>query len=434
MTTAETREAALPPGPRGALLPLQFLTARHRMLPVWRRQYGDLFTLRMGPKHNIVALCTPELVREALTGDPAAYHAGEGNAVVAPIMGAHSILSVDEDAHLRLRKRLMPAFNGAALRGYRTMMTEVAEDFAERWPVGRPVPAHTLTSAVSMEVIVRVVYGMDDGDRLTALRPLLRGLMPRSALEFLGWLRPKLQRHRPWRRSVERLAAADELINAELADRRAATDLADRADVLSTLIAADPDLTDAELRDHLVTLLISGFGTTSTALAWALYELARNPEVQRAAHRAADDGDDAYLTAVVKEAMRSRPVLYTVPRRLALPVELGGYLLPAGTELAIGLGPVLTDAAHHPRPDRFDPTRFVDADPASGTWIPFGAGIRRCIGAGFALQESAAVLRALLRRYDFAPVGRPEAPKLRGVVLAPAKGGQVLATPRAVAG
>ncbi|GLZ42121.1 cytochrome P450 [Actinokineospora sp. NBRC 105648] len=423
---------SLPAGPRWprAVQTVLFLRARHRFGPRWRARYGDTFTVQLAAGRTVVAVTRPEDIREVFAGRPSVFRAGEGNGILAPVMGEHSVLILDEDEHLRARKRLMPAFNGAALRGYAGMMTELAEEAAAKWPIGRPIAVHQPMNAVTLEIILRVVFGLSEGERLARLRPLITKVTSIGPVSVLGWTNPRLARYWPWSRDVANLRAADELLYAEIRDRRGQPGLAERGDVLSRLLAADPDAPEAELRDHMMTLLLAGHETTATALAWSFHELARHPDVQRRAQAAADTGDEDYLQAVAKEAMRLRPVIYSVARRLTEPTLVRGHLLPKGTVVTPSIGLVQQDPDHHPDPAVFRPERFIGGQPEAGTWIPFGGGVRRCLGAGFSLQEAAAVLRAVLTRYDLEPVGAPEPAKSRNITLVPAKGARVIARPR----
>ncbi|TDP97172.1 cytochrome P450 [Labedaea rhizosphaerae] len=427
-----TEDSSFPPGPRGPrpLMTVLFMTARQFLAPRWQRRYGDMITVRIALGRTAVLVGSQELIKEVFAGKPSVFHAGEGNDILAPIMGPNSVLTMDDEPHLRARKQLMPAFNGAALRGYQGMMTELAEQAVERFPTGRAFATHPLMNGVTLEIILRVVFGMAEGDRLRKLRPALRRVVSIGPIAVMGWTYPKLERHWPWRRNREALDAVNELLYAEIAQRRTEPDLASRTDVLSQLITADPDVPDAELRDHMMTLLLAGHETTATALAWSLLELAHHPAIQRKAREAADTDDDEYLTAVVKEAMRLRPVIYTVARRIKEPVSLGGYNLPKGTIVAPCIGLVQRNPAHYPEPGEFRPERFIGKGPESGTWIPFGGGVRRCIGAGFSLQEAAAVLKAVLRRYELAPAGKMERQKSRNITLIPSNGARVIARER----
>ncbi|OLF16111.1 cytochrome P450 [Actinophytocola xanthii] len=434
MATLEANAQTLPPGSRlpSPVQTLLFLVARRQLHIHLRRRYGEVFSTRLAGRRNVVTLTRPEDIRTVFAGSPTVYHGGEGNALLRPVMGAHSVLVTDESEHQRARKLLMPAFNGAALRGYAELMASLAARDAESWPTGRPFAAHPRMNAVTLEIILRVVFGLGEGPRLTELRPRLRRVSDIGPLTVLGWTYPNLARYGPWRRNHENLAAVDRLLYAEIAERRGADDLADRGDVLSRLLTAGGgELTDAEVRDQMVTLLLAGHETTATALAWSFHELARHPEIQRRARRDADDGDGEYLQAVAKEAMRRRPVIQNVARRLTEPTEIAGYLLPAGTVVGPSISLVHRDPTLHEEPTDFRPERFIGKQPEAGTWIPFGGGVRRCLGAGFSLQEAAAVLREVLTRYELHPErARPEYPKPRNITLVPARGARIVATPR----
>ncbi len=434
MATLAASASTFPPGPR--LPPLVqtvlFLVARRQLHRHLRNRYGETFSTRIAGDRLVVTLTRPEHIREVFAGSPTIFHAGEGNAILRPVMGEHSLLITDEDEHLRARKLLMPVFNGAALRGYGDLMASLATADATRWPTGRAFPTHPRMNAVTLEIILRVVFGMGEGPRLAELRPRLRRISDIGPLTVLGWSYPNLRRVGRWKANFENLHRINELLYAEIADRKQAGDLADRDDVLSRLLTAGGgELSDQELRDQMITLLLAGHETTATALAWSFHELARRPDIQRRAQQAADDGDEDYLQAVAKEAMRKRPVIQNVARMLTEPTAIAGYRLPAGTIVGPSISLVHSDARLHDDPQDFRPDRFVGKQPEAGTWIPFGGGVRRCIGAGFSLQEAAAVLRAVLTRYDLRPDrAKPEFPKPRNITLTPARGGRVIATPR----
>ncbi|WP_326835901.1 cytochrome P450 [Amycolatopsis rhabdoformis] len=426
-----TRTSPLPPGPRLPVLvqTVLFGAFRHKFLPALQRRYGDVVRLRIYPRRQVVLVGDVELIREIFAGPVGTFHAGEGNVVLKPIMGEHSVLLTDEQEHLRARKLLMPAFHGAALRGYRNMITELTRAELDGWQADRPFRAHERMQALTLEIILRVVFGVGEGPRLDELRGLLGHVVDVGALDLFGWHSPTLQKIGPWRRNREIAARVDALIHAEITDRRQVPDLADRTDVLSRLLTVpgDDPLTDAELRDQLVTLLLAGHETTATALAWALHELARNPVVAAATTKAADEGDEKYLEAVAKEAMRLHPIISEVARRLTRDVDLGGYTIPAGHTVLPSISMVHADPAHHPSPAVFDPTRFLGAGPASGTWFPFGGGARRCLGAGFSLLEATIVLEELFRRYRVTPARKkPEPTKTRHITLVPGDGARIV--------
>ncbi|OQO94872.1 cytochrome P450 [Saccharomonospora piscinae] len=429
----------LPPGPRLPMLAQTVLYGlfRQHWLPRLRRRHGDVVRLRVYPERAIVALADTDHIRAVFAGPASVFHAGEGNVILKPAMGSHSVLLTDEDVHLRARKLLMPAFNGASLRGYRDMITELAEAEVERWPARRPFSAHRRMQALTLEVILRVVFGVAEGPRLDELRHLLRRVVDVGPVELIGWYNPKLQGVGPWRRYTLAQRRVDQLLYAEIADRRRASDLDQRHDVLSRLLTTtDPDggdaaLTDAELRDQLVTLLLAGHETTATGLAWALHDLARDPARLDRATRAADENDEKYLEAVTKEALRLHPVISEVARRLTTDIQIGEFRIPAGHTLMPSIAMVHGDPAHHPDPRSFAPERFLDSGPASSTWFPFGGGVRRCLGAGFSLLESVIMLRAILtRRHVAADRPRRERTKPRNITTVPARGARIVTTPR----
>ncbi len=438
-----TAQSATPPGLRLPVLVQTLLFGQYRswLLPMLRRRYGDVFTMRIAPTGRLVVLLArPEDIRTVFTGPATVFHAGEGNAILGPVMGEHSVLLVDEDKHRRVRRLLMPAFHGTALRGYQDLVSRLAVAEVDRWPTGRTFRAHERMNALTLEIILQVVFGVTDQARLATLRPLVRGIVAIGPMIMLGWFYPRLQGIGPWKRYMTFQRELDRVLYAEIAERRRADDLADRDDVLSRLLRIDEadavdetGLTDAELRDQLITLLLAGHETTATTLAWCLHELARRPEVLRTAQRAADEHDDEYLSAVAKEALRKRPVIYEVARRLTQPVDIAGYRIPAGSVVAPGIGLVQTDPANYPEPDEFRPERFIGAQPAANTWIPFGGGVRRCLGAGFSLMEASVVLGEVLRRYDVRPDrARPEGQRARNITLVPARGARIAVQPRSV--
>ncbi len=433
----------LPPGPRwpALLQTVALVRFRHQFVPAMHRRYGDVFTVRIMPKGQPLVLFTrPEHTKEIFAGDPERFHAGKANAVLGPIMGEHSLLLQDSVEHRRARKLLMPAFNGAALRGYRDVVTQVARAEVDRWAPGTPFRSLDRMNALTLEVIMRVVFGVTDEQRLARLRPLVNKTVNISPAVLLGWGYPALQRFGPWKATVQNQRGLDEVMYAEIAERRAAGDLGERADVLSRLLSVgsndsdgpdEPPMSDEELRDQLVTLLLAGHETTASALAWALYELGGDRAQLARAQRAADDGDDDYLEAVVKESMRLHPVIPMVVRHLMRPATIGGIDLPAGAN--VGPSILITHARpeNHPDPQRFRPERFRGANPPPNTWIPFGGGVRRCIGAGFSLMEGVAVLHEVLRRYDVTlPPRGTDRPKVRNITSVPKRGVRVVVRPR----
>lgn len=432
--------ALLPPGPRFNLW-LQsagVLRFRHQFIPWARRKYGEPFTVSLVPRGRyLVVFHNPEAVKEIFAGDPEIFHAGKANAILGPVMGEHSVLLVDSAQHKRARRMLMPAFSPSAIRGYRVLVDDLARAEVERWPAGSPVHTLERMNALTLEVILQVVFGVTEETRLAELRPLVNAIVNVSPAVFLGYAIPRLHRWGPWKRAIADQVELDRVIYAEIAERRHARDLETRRDVLSQLMCVrdeehdEAGLTDEELRDQLVTLLLAGHETTATALSWALYELGRDQVQEQRAREAALRGDEEYLEAVLKEAMRLHPVIAMVARYLTAPATIGGVDLPAGSNVAASIILAHADEAQHPDHAAFRPQRFLDGEVHANTWIPFGGGVRRCIGAQFSLMEGVAVLRAVLTAYDVAvPSGRVEKPKVRNITSIPARGARIVVSRR----
>jgi cytochrome P450 len=372
------------------------------------------------------------------TGDPRLLHAGEANVVLLPVLGSHSVLLLDEDAHMAQRKLMLPSFHGARMRGYEHTMAEVAAREVERWPAGEALPAWPTMQAITLEVILRTVFGVTDGERLERLGEVLRSSLSwvtePHRMAQLALLGPRRIAERGTLRHA--LQPTDELIFEEIRSRRDAPDLEERDDVLSLLLQARHDdgsaMSDQELRDELMTLLVAGHETSATALAWALEALARHPAALSRLREELDAGNDAYLDAVVQETLRLRPVIALVLRRLTEPMEIGGRLLPAGVTVAPCIYLMHRRPDIYPDPRCFRPERFLDRPPGTYTWIPFGGGVRRCLGASFAQFEIKVVLRELVARLDIRPARpRPERRVRRAIVFAPERGGELVVERRA---
>ncbi len=425
-----------PPGSRLPYPVQTLLFARwgSRWLPALRRQHGDVFMIKIAPKgRQLVIVARPDLIKEIFGGSASVFHAGKGNEILRPVMGDHSVLLLDGEDHLRIRQLLMPAFNGAALRGYGELIAKLAADEVETWPTGVAFRTHDRTTKLTLEIILQVVFGVTDERRLARLRPLVERVVGGNFVIMLGSLYPRLRSLPPWRGFLQNQADLDRLLYEEIADRRRQTDLEQRSDVLSRLLSVDADrsLTDAELRDNLVTLLLAGHETTATALSWAFHELGRNRVQLDAAQQAADAADLDYLEAVTKETLRRRPVIAAVARQLQAPVEIGGFTIDAGTNVNPGIALVQADANVWDAPEQFDAARFLGTPLLPNTWIPFGGGARRCLGASFAQLEASTILREALSRFDLvADRPAPEPPARRNVTLTPGRGGTVVLTRR----
>ena len=420
----------LPPGPRLPYLVQTALlwTRPQQYLREWHRRYGDVFTTRMAPMGTVVYLADPADIKTVFAGDPTIYHAGEANSIMRGVLGGSSVLMLDEAEHRERRKQMLPAFHRDTVRRQSELMAQIADADVARWPIGEQFAASRRMSAITLEVILRVVIGADDPARLAALRAALPPVVDMNLLDLTGMMRPELLRYPPWFGVRRRRAEADRLLYAEIADRRTDPRLAERTDVLSMLVRAG-DLTDRQLRDQLITLLLAGHETTATGLAWTLERLTRHPEVLARAVRAADtDSPEGaeYLDALVRESLRVRPVIHEVGRRLTAPVELGGYRLPAGTMVAPAIGLVHASESVYPDPDGFDPDRMLGNTATPSTWLPFGGGGRRCLGATFAQVEMRVVVQQVLRRVELATTKAPGEPsRAKHVTLVPARGGSI---------
>ena len=420
----------LPPGPRGpATLNTVRLTRRPlQTLRGWQRRYGNVFTARFLIFGTGVYVAEPEGIKQMFTGDQSGLHAGEANAPLSPVLGRNSVLVLDGPQHLRQRKLLLPPFQGSAVTSFREVIREVAEAEVGRWRPGQALVLRERMRALTFEVICRAVFGVTEPERVERLRAALLPILDTGASFFIPEpLRRDLGPLSPWGRLQRRLAVADALLYEEIARRRDAEDLDERTDVLSLLLRARDEngepMTDPELRDELMTMLMAGHETTATALAFSFDLLLRDRAVLDRLRETLDAGDDAYLDAVVTESLRLRPVIDAAERTLKRPMEIGGWELPAGIRVYPGI--LLT---HHredlyPEPDAFRPERFLDDGAESYSWLPFGGGIRRCIGAALAQAEMAEVLRVILPRVEL----RPERPErepvvLRGITLVPKHG------------
>jgi cytochrome P450 family 135 len=397
------------------------------------RSFEGLVTLRIAGMGTVVSVFDPELIKQAFTGDPDVWRAGEANArfLEAPA-GASSVLVLDGEEHIRMRRMLLPPFHGEAVRGHGDLIALLTAAEVEGWPVGTPFAVHPRMQAITLEVILQAVIGVRDEQRLERLRTLLPRVAGANLFAFWaegarpGLARSALGSHLPWiaaRREVGRL------LEEEIAAHRAEPD--GREDVLAMLIGAADNggtpLSDDELRDQVMTLLVAGHETTASTLAWCFERLVHNPAcLERLHEEIARGGGEAYLEAVVNETLRTRPVIDQAVRSLTRSIDCGGYTLPAGTPVAASiLGVQLSDA--HERPDEFLPERFLDRPAPPYALIPFGGGVRRCVGASFAMVEIKTILRTTLQRVQLQAAQQgPERPvRWRRLTVTPNRGGRI---------
>jgi cytochrome P450 len=399
-------------------------------LAACRERFGETFTLRLPGAGRWVFLTDPEHVKQVFTGDPAIFHAGEGNSILLPLLGKHSVLLLDEAPHMRQRKLLLPPFHGKRMAGYEDLMRGIARETIDAWPVGEPLRAWPQMQSITLEIIMRAVFGVEQGAGLDRLRAALEGLMVRVAdprtLVTMALLGERRFARLP---SVRRaLDAVDAVLMPEIAARRATADLEERGDILSLLLqATDEDgrpMGDRELRDELMTLLVAGHETTATSLSWALERLVRHPDALARLQDEVRAGEtDVWMDAVVRETLRLCPVISIVVRELQEPVEIAGHRLPAGARVVPCIHLVHRRPDLYPDPDAFRPERWLDTSPGTYTWIPFGGGVRRCLGASFALFEMKTILGEIVRTMDLQATTAPGEPmRTRAITRTP--GGQ----------
>jgi cytochrome P450 len=428
---------AFPPGPKAPALVQALRYARDPLgfLATYQRRYGDIFTVRFPFFGRVVYVARPELVKAVFTGAPSVFHAGEANAtVLEPALGPNSVLTLDDEPHMRQRKLLLPPFHGERVQRYGELIVEMTRREMESWPLGEPFALRRHTQRITLAVIMRAVFGVHDEDRLARFEVLIDDFARRvGVITSFPILRRNLGPGSPWPRFVRSREALDEFIYEEIRLRRAEPGHEDRDDVLSLLLGArDEDgepMSDEELRDELITVLGAGHETTATGLAWAIERLVRNPEVLKKLRESLAAGEEDYLNATVKETLRARPVIVDVARKLTAPATIGDYELNAGTFVLPAIAALHYREDIFPEPYEFRPERFLEGKADNYAWIPFGGGVRRCIGAAFAEYEMRTILREFVERAELRAVDpKPERVRVRNITLAPAKGARVICT------
>ena len=432
--------SALPPGPtepplvqtmRWLLRPISFLEA-------CRRRYGETFSITfLGFQTPMVMLSDPEAVRALYSNREHVLPPGRTIAL-KPIMGERSVLLLEGRDHLARRKLMLPPFHGERMRAYESTVAEVAARSVETWPSGEPFAVHPHMQRVTLEVILRAVFGVTEEERRRRLTEKLSGLLSSTdsaGLQFRVLLSRRLGRGRdPLESFGTLMGEIDALLAAEIADRREDP----REDILSLLTEArfedGEPMDDREIRDQLMTLLLAGHETTATGLAWTFDLLTRHPDVLERLVAEIDAGEDAYVRAVVTESLRLRPVVPIAGRRLTSELEVDGHVLPPGTDVTPAIWLTHTRADRYPEPYAFRPERFLEEAPGTYSWIPFGGGMRRCLGAAFAEMEMRVVLTEVLRRRTLTAASRrPERVARRNVTVSPRRGTRVIAQPRSAA-
>jgi cytochrome P450 len=449
--------SAFPPGPTEAPA---IQTARWLLRPIafmesCRRRYGDAFSVHfLGFERPMVMLSDPEAIRALYTAHEHGLPPGRSIALL-PVMGPGSVLLLEGQEHLARRKLMLPPFHGERMRAYETTVREVTERELDGWSgagavvssasvsaSGRsPFALHPRMQAITLEVILKAVFGVTDPTRDARLHERLPSLLGDTAspiLQFRVLLSRRLRRGDPLAGLRELMREIDQLLLAEIAERRADPTAADRGDILSLLVAArfedGGEMSDREVRDQLITLLLAGHETTATALAWTFDLLLRNPATLDRLTAEVDAGvEDDYLRAVISESLRLRPVVPLAGRRLASELNVAGLSLPAGSDVTPAIWLTHTRPDLYPEPYAFRPERFLEDSPTTYGWIPFGGGIRRCLGAAFAEMEMRVVLETILRRCALSPASADaERVTRRNVTFSPRHGTLARSRPRVV--
>lgn len=425
--------AQLPPGPRMPTV-LQTVGWWNRPLAYTvrlQRRYGKRFSMRLLGLPPLVMLSDPDDLREVLTAPPDVLHPGEGAAILEPIVGPNSVILLDEDVHLEQRRLLLPAFHGDRMQQLTGLMTELTERELDGWPVGEPVVLAPRLQRLTLEIILRAVFGLDEGPRLDRLRELLPRVLSfaESPLSLLPTAQRLMRGRGRYGRFERDMAAVDAEVYALIEERR--REGGERDDVLAMLLGAThgdgSPMSDLEIRDELVTALVAGHETTASSLAFAFEQLARSPEVQERLAR----GEDDYLDATVNEVLRRRPVLPSPePRLVKREITINGWTYPEGVVLFGSAYLIHHDPAIYPDPYAFRPERFLGRKPGTYTFLPFGGGRRRCLGASFAQLEMRLVLRAAAQRFTVAPAGPRQPVRRRMITITPGDGGLVRLTRR----
>jgi cytochrome P450 family 135 len=399
-----------------------------RFLEWCRDRYGDVYEVRLPGMGKFVYIADPALIKQVFAADRDIGLAGEARRpFFEPLLGTQSLLTTDGEQWERQRKLIGPPFHGELIENYRDQIRDIAAAEVERWPRGMAFPLRPRMQAITLEVILRLVFGIEDAARLERLRALLPKLGDQGA--WLFWLQPhsRYMWFPPMKAVFRTRDAVDEILFDEIAKRRADPSVADRNDILSLLITGS-DADDQELRDELMTLLAAGHETTATALAWAFERLARHPEV---VERIRVEEGEEYLDAVVKETLRIRPVVTDVIRKLKEPMRLGEWEIPVDRHPTPGIALVQRDADIHDDRLAFRPERFIGNPGTFAGWIPFGGGRRRCVGSHMALLEMKVVIKAVLDRVELEPPTlRDERARLHHITLVPNRGALLTVRPR----
>lgn len=417
----------------GALVTLRFLVRPVAVMHRLQQELGDTFMFEIGGVQATVMITKPDDVKTVFTAPHEDMPTVSSSTSLGILLGKHSVLTLNGPQHIRQRRLLSPSFRGDRLKPWAPLIEQLTHDRIDQWRPGQEIRLQEEMQAITFDTILAVVFGMEDAARQDALRDILVDMTKRATNSARSVFDMVLAARGRLAGPMAKLGKAmDEIVYKEIAHHRQMTDLAERNDMLSLLMLAEDEdgngMTDEELRDELVTLLLVGHETTATSLAWGAERLLRTPDAleKLTAALAGPDGGDDYLDATVNEILRDRPVVPIIGRELKKPLTLDGYEIPAGSTVNVNLWLVNHRADTYPEPFRFYPDRFVGKRPDTYAWVPFGGGIRRCLGAAFAEMEMRHVMRVLYSRVQMSTVdASPERPVLRAVTLAPQHGARV---------
>jgi cytochrome P450 family 135 len=406
-----------------------------------RAEIGDAFSVSfVGFERPMVLISDPAAVKALYTERRNGLPPGR-SFQLEPVLGARSVLLLEGDEHIARRRLMLPPFHGERMRSYEAVAREIVTAEVDSWPIGREFPIHERMQAITLEVILRAVFGVAEGPRLDALRGMLGNLLVEtgSPTMILRALVAQRRGRDPLASVRTRLDQVDDALMAEIAEHRRRPDLEQRDDILSMLMTASfedgNEMDDRELRDQLMTLLLAGHETTATALAWTFDLLLRHPVEMGLLRGSLENGEDAYLKATIAESLRLRPVVPLAGRRLAADLVTDDLELPAGTDVTAAIWLTHTDPKLYPDPFAFRPERFLESAPETYAWIPFGGGVRRCLGAAFAEFEMRIALREILLRCELHKVDpRPERTGRRNITFSPRAGTPVVVDSRRPAG
>jgi cytochrome P450 len=430
------RATGLPPGPG---LPMAVSTLLWQLrfaqyVTYCQRRFGHYFTIALPISRTVVAVSDPEAIKAVFADRGEKTHAGEGNSILEPLLGRSSLLLLDGPEHTRHRRLIHPPFHGSRMTRYAEIIRAATRAEVESWPLERAFPLLPSMQSLTLKVILGAVFGLTEGPQADRFATLVRRVTApgSSPLAAAALLKRDLGPLRMWTSFVRDRTLLDDALYAEIAARRRAADLAERGDILSILLQARDEegrpMSDQELRDELMTLLVAGHETTATALAWFFDQVLHHPEALSRLREDRSAGAAAYLDAAINETMRLRPVVGMVARKLSAEMQVGPYLLPSGTIVAPNIFLTHRRADLYPRPLEFRPERFLEERVETYAWLPFGGGIRRCVGAEFALFEMRTAIPEILRLARLRAADRDgDAISRRAVTLVPARGTRVIA-------